>query len=111
MSAPALAKPAPLKKKMTRKERRAAREVNTLQEQPGLILPATTFKRIITQEAAAVSENKLRFNTDAVAALQYAAEEEITKIFTGAAFCAGLGKRDTVTVEDMKNFQALRSGF
>jgi len=30
-------------------------------------------------------------------------------IFTGAAFCAALGKRDTMTVEDMRNYQALRN--
>ena len=111
MSAQAIAKAAPHKKKMTRKERRAQKEVTSLQEQAGLILPATTFKRIITQEAAKHSTDKLRFNSDAVSALQTAAEEELTRIFTGAAFCAGLGKRDTVTVEDMKNYMALRSTF
>ena len=111
MSAQAATKPMLLKKKMTRKERRAAREVTTLREQPGLILPATTFKRIITQEAAQFSTNKLRFNSDAVRALQTAAEDELTNIFSGAAFCASLGKRDTVTVEDMKNFMALRDTF
>ena len=91
--------------------RRQEQEVESLQEQAGLILPATTFKRIITQEAAKHSTDKLRFNSDAVSALQTAAEEELTRIFTGAAFCAGLGKRDTVTVEDMKNYMAIRSTF
>ena len=94
--------------KMTRKERRAKREVDALQEQATPILPATTFKRIVTQEARNVSTDALRFNADAVKALQAAAEEELTNIFTGAAFCAGMAKRDTVTVEDMRNFQALR---
>lgn len=98
----------PAAPKMTRKERRAKREVDALQEQATPILPATTFKRIVTQEARNVSESALRFNADAVTALQVAAEQELTDIFTGAAFCAGLAKRDTVTVEDMRNFQALR---
>ena len=98
----------PVAPKMTRKERRAKREVDALQEQATPILPATTFKRIVTQEARNVSESTLRFNADAVTALQVAAEQELTDIFTGAAFCAGLAKRDTVTVEDMRNFQALR---
>lgn len=111
MSAQAVHKPMIIKKKMTRKERRAEKEVNSLREQPGLILPATTFKRIITQEAAQFSKNKLRFNSDAVRALQTAAEDELTNLFSGAAFCASLGKRDTVTVEDMRNFQALRETF
>jgi len=72
-------------------------------------LPATTFKRIVIQEAQNHASSRLRFNADAINALQVAAETEITKIFSGAAFCAELGKRDTVTVEDMRNFQAIRN--
>lgn len=95
--------------KMSRKERRKEKEVIALQEQAGCILPATTFKRIVTQEAANHSSERLRFNADAVNALQVAAEQEITKMFQGANFCAQLGKRDTVTVQDMRNYQALRT--
>ena len=94
--------------KMTRKERRAQKEVTALREQAHCILPATTFKRIVTQEAAKQSTQRLRFNADAVKALQVAAENELTNIFTGAAVVAGLSKRDTVTVEDMRNFMVLR---
>lgn len=95
--------------KKTRKERRKEREVLALQEQSTTILPGTTFKRIVTQEAAEHSRQRLRFNGEAVRALQTAAEQELTTIFQGAAFCAEIAKRDTVTVEDMRNFQALRN--
>lgn len=95
--------------KKTRKERRQEREVLALQEQAAPILPATTFKRIVTQEAANHSSTRLRFNADAVRALQVASERELTTLFEGANFCASLGKRDTVTVEDLRNFQALRN--
>lgn len=95
--------------KLTRKERRAQKEVEALREQATNILPATTFKRIVTQEAANHSSQRLRFNGDAVKALQSAAESELTNIFTGAAIVASLAKRDTVTVEDMRNFQTLRN--
>lgn len=94
---------------MTRKARRHEKEINSLRERTTPILPATTFKRIVTQEAANHSETRLRFNADAILALQSAAEHEITTIFSGAAFCADLGKRDTVTIEDMRNFQLLRN--
>jgi histone H3 len=94
--------------KKTRKERRKEKEVLALQEQAGCILPATTFKRIVTQEAANHSSDRLRFNADAVSALQVASEQEITRLFQGANFCAQLGKRDTVTVQDLRNFQTLR---
>lgn len=95
--------------KMSRKERRQLKEVETLRERTTPILPATTFKRIVTQTASKYSPNRLRFNADAVLALQAATEQELTTIFTGAAFCAQLGKRDTMTVEDMRNFQLLRN--
>jgi histone H3/H4 len=95
--------------KKTRKERRHEKEVTTLRERTTPILPATTFKRIVTQEARNHSTSRLRFNADAITALQVAAEAELTQIFTGAAFCAELGKRDTVTIEDMRNYQAIRN--
>ena len=95
--------------KITRKERRAQKEVAALREQTTNILPSTTFKRIVTQEAAEFSSQRLRFNADAVKALQSAVESEMTTIFTGSAIVARLAKRDTVTVEDMRNFQTLRN--
>jgi len=97
------------KPKVSRRERRNQKEVTALQERDTPILPATTFKRIVTQEAANHSTQRLRFNADAVKALQVAAESEITNIFTGSAIIANIAKRDTVTVDDMRKFQLLRS--
>lgn len=110
MSAAPISKKLTLNKpKMTRRERRNQKEVIALQEQDKPILPATTFKRIVTQEAANHSSQRLRFNADAIKALQVATENEITNIFTGSSIIAGIAKRDTVTVEDMRNFQNLRT--
>ena len=95
--------------KLTRRQRRAQKEVTALREKTSNILPATTFRRIVTQTAADFSTERLRFNADAVKALQTATEQELTNIFTGAAHVAAIGKRDTVTVEDMRNFQYLRN--
>jgi histone H3/H4 len=94
--------------KQTRKARRHEKEVAQLREQAKSILPATTFKRIVAQSAAKFSEEPLRFNSDAIVALQSATEHEMTTVFSGAAFCAEMAKRDTITVEDMRNFLLLR---
>ena len=95
--------------KITRKERRFQKEVTALQERQTHILPQTTFKRCVTQDAHEVSpNNSLRFNANAIDALQEATETEITKIFTGANMIAGVARRDTVTVEDMRNYIAIR---
>ena len=96
-----------LVKKKSRKQRKQEKEVNSLQERTS-ILPATTFKRIVIQEGKRHATEPLRWNTDAVQALQSATENELTTIFTGSAFCAGIAKRDTITIQDMRNFQALR---
>ena len=109
MSAASIVKKVTIKApKMSRRERRNQKEVTALQERDTPILPATTFKRIVTQEAAKHSSQRLRFNADAVKALQVAAESEMTNIFMGSAIIANIAKRDTVTVEDMRNFQQLR---
>ena len=81
--------------------------MKTLHEQTRNILPATTFKHIVKQEAENHSSSCLHFNVDAVNGLQVTAEQELTTIITGAAFCAKLGKRDAITVEDMRNHQAI----
>tara|TARA_B110000858_G_C17775803_1_gene462156 strand:+ start:1600 stop:1932 length:333 start_codon:yes stop_codon:yes gene_type:complete len=94
--------------KQSRKERRNKKEVKLLQERITSILPKTTFKRIVTQEATKISSEPLRFNANAIEALQAATEQEMTTIFRGAAFCANIAKRETITIEDMQNFQNLR---
>jgi|TARA_B110000977_G_scaffold45357_1_gene61668 histone H3/H4 len=93
---------------MTRKERRFQREVTQLRERQSHLLPQTTFKRCVQQTALDMSTSRLRFNADAIDALQEAAEDEITRVFIGANMVAGVAKRDTVTVEDMKNYLAIR---
>lgn len=93
--------------KKSRKQRKHEKEVNSLQERNS-ILPATTFKRIVIQEGKEHSTEPLRWNADAIQALQSATENELTTVFTGSAFCAGIAKRDTITIQDMRNFQALR---
>ena len=94
--------------KKNRKQRRNEKEVKMLQEKTTTMLPRSTFKRIVKQEAARHSTETVRFNVEAVDALQAAAEQELTTIFSGAAFIAGIAKRETITCEDMNNFQTLR---
>jgi len=94
--------------KKSRKQRRNEREVKLLQERDSTILPRTTFKRIVTQEASKHTESPLRFNVGAINALQTATEQEITTIFSGAALIASIAKRETITCDDMIHFQNLR---
>ena len=89
----------------SRKQRKKDKELKTLREQATHILPASSFKRVVNDLSPCTL---VRYSKEAIQALQTATENEITKVFEGAAFCAEMGKRDTVTVEDMKNYMALR---
>ena len=109
MSAASQTAPAAAPKvKMTRKQRRFQREVTQLQERTKPILPQTTFRRIVS-ETANNFKHGLRFNSEAVQALQVAAEDHLTSVFNGAAVVASIAKRDTVAPEDIQNFLRLRS--
>jgi len=94
--------------KISRKQRRFKKEVAELQSRSHTILPQTTFLRLV-REIGAKSNEHLRWNTDAVKALQYAAEEELTQVFCGAGILAQVAKRDTVQKQDIQIFQKLRS--
>lgn len=89
-----------------RKERRLAKEIKTLQESPGSILPRTTFSRFVRE---VTNDSNIRYNQDAVEALQTAVEDYATKIFEGSNVLAEVAGRDTVYVEDMKNFIRLNN--
>jgi histone H3 len=94
--------------KKNRKQHRNEKEVKLLQKKTTPMFPKITFKRIVKQEAKKHSVGSLRFNADAVEALQEATEQEMTTIFSGAAFIAGIAKRETITCDDMNNFMKIR---
>jgi histone H3/H4 len=95
--------------KKTRKERRAEKEYMALVERTTFILPKTTFKRLVTSTTRDLGCPTVRYSQEAIAALQTASENELTSVLRGAGMCASLGKRDTITVADIQNFQALRN--
>lgn len=96
------------KKPISRKERRRLKEYRQLQERTTTILPATTFRRLVG-ETAQNFKSDIRFQSDAVKALQVASEEELTRVFHGAAVLASVAGRETVTPEDMRTYEYLRN--
>lgn len=107
LTTPTSAKTAPHVPK-SRRQRRKEKELSSLREKTTHILPSSSFKRVVC-DLTPNSGTKFRYSKEAIQALQTAAENEMTKVFEGAAFCAEMGKRDTVTVQDMKNYMALRA--
>ena len=96
--------------KMTKKERRMAKEIKGYQESGKTFFPAATFRRLVTSvtEEAVPGGQSYRFNAKSIKALQTAAEEEITTMFAGSNILAHQAGRDTVTPLDIQTFQVLR---
>ena len=94
--------------KVSRKQRRFNKEVSDLQSRSATILPQTTFLRLV-REIGGEFQKELRWNTDAVNALQYAAEDELTRVFQGAGVLAKVAGRDTVQKHDIQTFQVIRN--
>lgn len=90
----------------SRKQRRLDKEIKTLQESSDLILPRTTFNRIVRD---ITNDSEIRYNQDAVEALQTSLEEYATKLFEGSNVLAAVADRDTVYVEDLRNFIKLNN--
>lgn len=96
--------------KLTKKERRMAKEIKGYQESAGTFFPAATFRRLVTSvtEESIPGGQRYRFNGKSIKALQTAAEEEITAVFAGSNILAHQAGRDTVTPLDIQTFQVLR---
>lgn len=107
-SAASSTKIAPKVPAKSRIQRRTEREYIALCEKSSFILPSTTFKRLVAQTTKEFGHD-YRYNKQAVEAIQSAAESELTAVFTGSAMCARMSGRETISVQDMKNFQALRN--
>ena len=54
-------------------------------------------------------DSEIRYNQDAVEALQTSLEEYATKLFEGSNVLAAVADRDTVYVEDLRNFIKLNN--
>lgn len=96
--------------KMTKKERRMAKEIKGYQEYSGNFFPDATFRRLVTSvtEECLPGGQRYRFNAKSMKALQIACEEEITSVFAGSNILAHQAGRDTVTPLDIQTFQVIR---
>jgi histone H3/H4 len=107
-SAPAESKlPAP-KVKISRKQRRQMRLIREQQEKTTPFFPKASFVRLINETCENVSGKTNRFSDRAKAALQVAAEDEITRVMTGAGALAAHAGRETLHAEDIQLFCNLR---
>ena len=78
----------------------ALREIKKYQKSDKLLIPKAPFQRLVRDICSGI-DNDLRFQRQALAALQEAAEAYIVGIMEDAGLCAVHAKRQTVMKSDM----------
>ena len=91
----------PTKRKYRRRSATVAkREITRYQKTTENLVPRSTFHRII-REIALDFKTELRFSGDALAAIQVASEEHLTRVLRRAMRNAHHARRSTIQIEDM----------
>lgn len=85
----------------------ALREVKRYQKSMDCLLPRAPFLRILKQ-IAKEHNDEMRWNSQAVQALQEAAEAYIVGVFEDTSLCAVHAKRQTILKKDMDLARRLR---
>lgn len=79
----------------------ALREIRKFQKSTNLLIPKASFQRVV-REIAQNMKPEVRFQGEAVLALQEASEAFLTQLFADANLCALHAKRVTVSNNDIK---------
>ncbi len=87
----------------------ALREIRKYQKSTELLIRKAPFQRLV-REIAQDYKTDLRFQSNAVAALQEAAEAYLVGLFEDTNMCAAHAKRVTIMVKDIQLAQRIRSG-
>ena len=82
-------------------------EIRKYQKSVNHLIPRLAFQRLVKQLTAKISE-EIRFKTDALLALQEAAESYLVGIFQDTNLCAIHGKRVTVMQKDLHLVMRIR---
>lgn len=99
ISAPPRLTKAQLKRRHERRTKKVEREIAHLQRSGSLIMPHTSFTRVVHEELQKLGDFSIR--SDAITALQTAAEDHVTEIFAEANQMALYNGRETVSSRDL----------
>lgn len=85
----------------------ALREIRRYQKSSELLIKKQPFQRLV-REIAQYIKSDIRFQSQALLALQEAGEYYLTGLFEDTNLCALHAKRSTITVEDMRLASRIR---
>jgi histone H3 len=86
----------------------ALREIKRYQKSMTNLLPRASFQRVVREIAGRVGSADLRFQSQALVALQEATEAYIVGVFEDTNLCAIHAKRQTVFKKDMQLARRIR---
>ena len=86
----------------------ALREIKRYQKQLTNLLPRAPFQRLVREIAGNCGAGDMKFQSQALVALQEAAEAYIVGVFEDTNLCAIHAKRMTVQVKDMQLARRIR---
>tara|TARA_Y100000356_G_scaffold133662_1_gene141163 strand:+ start:344 stop:757 length:414 start_codon:yes stop_codon:yes gene_type:complete len=98
MSAPPQLSKAALRRRAQRRNKQILAEIKKLQASSARIIPRTSFARIVSEVLEGEGEYHIR--SDAITALQVAAEDHVTRVFGEANNIAMYAGRETVSDRD-----------
>ena len=87
---------------------RVRQEIHRFQRSTRLLIPKRSFQRLVKEIAHGINRD-CQFQTTALLALQEASEAYLTGVLSEAHRCSAHSGRKTVTLEDMKLSQRIRS--
>ena len=97
----------PVKKRAFKPGQLAIKEIKRLQEKTQVIIPRLPFQRLV-RDICRTRNPDTRFSSQALQALQEAAESYLTGMFEDSLLCALHAKRVTVMVKDIQLARRIR---
>ncbi len=79
-----------------------------LQKKEDTIIPKANFRRLVRTIVEDISDDKFRWQEEAMNAMQFAAEDYMTGLMQDANYCAIHAKRVTVMVKDLQLARRIR---
>lgn len=86
----------------------ALREIRKYQKSTELLIRRAPFQRLVREITQGISAEPLRFQVDAVTALQEAAEAYLVGLMEDSNFCCIHAKRVTIMPKDMQLARRIR---
>ena len=88
----------------------AIREIRKFQGSTELLIRKLPFQRLVKEVAQSVAISGYRFQSTAIEAIQYAAEDYLVTLFEDTNLCAIHAKRVTIMPKDMQLARRIRGG-